>query len=111
MELRSKLSSVRDVQAKVAQVADKLGLHANAPTLTLTLLTEVGRLADEVLSATAGGRRPFRPGEEWQQRLADVAFTVINLADQTGVQLDDALHGAIARREAAAPQVDDLPGW
>jgi NTP pyrophosphatase (non-canonical NTP hydrolase) len=102
---------VREVQAKVAQAADKLGLHANAPTLTLTLLTEIGRLSEEVLGATGSGRRPFRPTEGWQQRLADVAFTVINLADQTGVDLGTALDGAIARHEADAKPVDDLPGW
>jgi NTP pyrophosphatase (non-canonical NTP hydrolase) len=104
---------VREVQTKVAQAADKLGLHANAPTLTLTLLTEVGRLADEVLAATGGGRRPFRPTDEWQQRLADITFTVVNLADQTGVDLATAMDATIARREAEADAkpVDDLPGW
>lgn len=102
---------MREVQTKVAQAADKLGLHANAPTLTLTLLSETGRLADEVLEATASGRRPFRPTDGWEQRLADLAFTVINLADQTGVDLASALEGTIARHEANAKPVDDLPGW
>ena len=102
---------MHEVQTKVAQAADKLGLHANVPTLTLTLLAEVGRLADEVLGATAGGRKPFRPTEGWEQRLADLAFTVINLADQTGVDLATGLDGTIARHEANAKPVDDLPGW
>ncbi|CAM3400833.1 hypothetical protein KIPE111705_06665 [Kibdelosporangium persicum] len=102
---------MREVQQKVAQAADKLGLHANAPTLTLTLLSDIGKLSDEVLAATANGRRPFRPTEGWEQRLADLAFTVINLADQTGVDLSAALDGTIARHEANAKPVDDLPGW
>lgn len=102
---------MREVQTKVAQAADKLGLHANAPSLTLTLLSEIGRLSDEVLAATANGRRPFRPTEGWEQRLADLAFTVINLADQTGVDLATALDGTIARHEANSKPVDDLPGW
>ncbi|TCO52363.1 hypothetical protein [Actinocrispum wychmicini] len=102
---------MREVQTKVAQAADKLGLHANVPTLTLTMLAEVGRLADEVLAATSGGRRPFRPTESWEQRLADVVFTTVNLADQTGVDLTSAVDGAIARHEANAKPVDDLPGW
>jgi hypothetical protein len=105
------LSEVREVQQRVAQTADKLGLHANAPTLTLTLLTEIGRLAEDVLAATEGGRRPFRPTGEWDQRLADIVFTVVNLADQTSVDLATALEGAIARQEANAKPVDDLPGW
>lgn len=102
---------MREVQAKVAQAADKLGLHANVPTLTLTMLAEIGRLADEVLASTEGGRRPFRPSDGWEQRLADVVFTAVNLADQTGVDLSAALDGAIARHEANAKPVDDLPGW
>ncbi|MEV4317030.1 hypothetical protein [Actinocrispum sp. NPDC049592] len=102
---------MREVQAKVAQAADKLGLHANAPTLTLTLQTDIGRLAEEVLAATGGGRRPFRPTEGWEQRLADLTFTLVNLADQTGVDLTTALDAAIARHEANAKPLDDLPGW
>lgn len=102
---------MREVQTKIAQAADKFGLHANAPTLTLTLTTEIGRLADEVLTATAAGRRPFRPTEGWEQRLADIVFTVVNLADQTGVDLATALDGTIARHEASAKPMDDLPGW
>jgi hypothetical protein len=103
---------VRDLQANIAQLADRLGLHATAPVLTLGLLTDVGRLADEALAATSFGRRPFRPTDAWAQRLADVAFTMINLADQTGVDLDAALRAALTRYQAgpaATPVADDLP--
>lgn len=103
---------VRDLQANIAQVADRLGLHATAPVLTLGLVTDVGRLADEALAATSFGRRPFRPTDAWAQRLAEVAFTMINLADQTGVDLDAALRATLARYQASstpAPVADDLP--
>ena len=103
---------VRDLQANIAQMADRLGLHATAPVLTLGLVTDVGRLANEALAATSFGRRPFRPTDGWVQRLADVAFTVINLADQTGVDLDAALQTALSRYQASAaqaPATDDLP--
>jgi hypothetical protein len=103
---------VRDLQANIAQLADRLGLHATAPVLTLGLLTDVGRLADEALTATSFGRRPFRPTDAWAQRLAEVAFTMINLADQTGVDLEDALRAALTRYQAGsapAPVADDLP--
>jgi hypothetical protein len=102
---------VRDLQANIAQTADRLGLHATAPIMTLGLLTDIGRLADEALAATSFGRRPFRPTEAWAQRLADIAFTVINLADQTGIDLDAALQAALARYESNAKlaPVDDLP--
>ncbi|MBI1759284.1 MAG: hypothetical protein HYR62_08680 [Actinobacteria bacterium] len=102
---------MRELQTVVARTADQLGLHATAPTLLLGLLTDVGRLADEALSGTAFGRRPFRPTDDWAPRLADIAFTLINLADQTGVDLGNALRAALGRYQAvpAAPVVDDLP--
>jgi hypothetical protein len=103
---------VRDLQSNIAQLADRLGLHATAPVLTLGLLTDVGRLADEALAATSFGRRPFRPTDAWAQRLAEVAFTMINLADQTGVDLDAALRAALTRYQASpatTPVADDLP--
>jgi hypothetical protein len=102
---------VRELQARIAQTADRLGLHATAPTLTLGLLTDVGRLANEALAGTQFGRRPFRPTDAWAQRLADVAFTIINLADQTGVDLEQALYTALSRYAASMPAapVDDLP--
>ena len=103
---------MREVQARIAQTADRLGLHAAAPIMTLGLLTDIGRLADEALSGTSFGRRPFRPTDAWAQRLADIAFTVINLADQTGVDLESALVDALTRYEASSTSLapaDDLP--
>ena len=102
---------MRELQARIAQTADKLGLHATAPIMTLGLLTDLGRLADEALAGTSFGRRPFRPPDAWAQRLADIAFTVINLADQTGVDLESAVLAALTRYEAstALAPADDLP--
>ncbi len=103
---------MRELQARIAQTADRLGLHATAPVLTLGLLTDLGRLADEALAGTSFGRRPFRPTDGWTQRLADVAFTVINLADQSGIDLEAALHSALTRYESSAvgaAPADDLP--
>jgi hypothetical protein len=102
---------VRDLQARIAQTSDSLGLHAAAPIMTLGLLTDVGRLADEALAGTSFGRRPFRPTDAWAQRLADIAFTVINLADQTGVDLESAVLAALNRYQssAATTPADDLP--
>jgi NTP pyrophosphatase (non-canonical NTP hydrolase) len=99
------------MQANIAETADRLGLHATAPIMTLGLLTDIGRLAEEALAGTSFGRRPFRPTEAWAKRLADIAFAVINLADQTGIDLESALQAALARYEATArlAPADDLP--
>lgn len=106
-----------DVQQTVARSADAADLHATAPALLLELQTGVGGLAAAATAGTERGRRPFRPDAEWEHRLADVAFGVYLLADQTGVQLDRAVlglaesvrRGAEARAASVAPD-DEWPG-
>ena len=102
---------MRELQTKITQAADRLRLHATAPALTLGLVTEIGRLSDEALAGSGGGRRPFRPTDDWPAKLAEVAFAVLNLADQTGVDLEAEINAAIARKDEEAVKIpaDDLP--
>lgn len=82
---------MRELQQYVAETADRLGLHATPATLLLDLQARVGALADEVIRATEHGRRPFRPTRDWEAQLGDVAFALITLADQTGVDTGQAV--------------------
>jgi NTP pyrophosphatase (non-canonical NTP hydrolase) len=97
---------VRELQQYVAEAGDRLGLHATAATLLLDLQGRVGTLADEVVRATEHGRRPFRPSRDWELLLGDVAFALVTLADQTGVDTDRAVRVAADRmyRSAMAQQ-------
>jgi len=97
---------VRELQQYVAETADRLGLHATPATLLLDLQARVGALAEEVVRATQHGRRPFRPSPEWEGMLGDLAFAMVTLADQTGVDADRALRIAVDRmyRSATAQQ-------
>ncbi len=82
---------MRELQQYVAETADRLGLHATPATLLLDLQARVGALAEEVVRATEHGRRPFRPTRDWETLLGDLAFAVVTLADQTGVDTDRAV--------------------
>jgi NTP pyrophosphatase (non-canonical NTP hydrolase) len=97
---------VRELQQYVAETADRLGLHAAPATLLLDLQARVGALADEVVRATERGRRPFRPTRDWEVLLGDVAFALVTLADQTGVDTGRAAQVAADRmyRSAVAQQ-------
>jgi NTP pyrophosphatase (non-canonical NTP hydrolase) len=97
---------VRELQQFVAETADRLGLHATPPTLLLDLQARTGALADEVVRATEHGRRPFRPTRDWEALLGDLAFALVTLADQTGVDADRAIRVAADRlyRSAMAHQ-------
>jgi hypothetical protein len=93
---------VRELQQYVAETADRLGLHATPATLLLDLQVRVGALADEVVRATEHGRRPFRPTQEWEVLLGDLAFAMVTLADQTGVDADRAVRIAADRMYRSA---------
>lgn len=93
---------MRELQNVVAETADRLGLHATPATLLLDLQVRVGALADEVVRATEHGRRPFRPTRDWELLLGDLAFAMVALADQTGVDTDRAVRVAADRMYRAA---------
>lgn len=80
-----------NLQQVVAASADTADLHAPAPTLLLELQTLLGALCATVTAGTERGRRPFRPGPDWSPRLGELAYGVYLLADQTGVDLNEAV--------------------
>ena len=95
----------------VARSADAAELHAPVPTLMLELQTLLGTLSATVAAETNRGRKPFRPGPDWAQRLGELAYGVYLLADQTGVDVEQAI-GATAGRigQSAPPPPSDPEG-
>ncbi len=79
------------MQSRVAATADAADLHATAPTLLLELQSLLGALSTTVTAATDRGRRPFRPGPDWSNRLGELAYGVYLLGDQTGVEVERAV--------------------
>ena len=102
-----------DLQERVAYTADIADLHAPVPTLLLELQTMLGGLTASATSSTERGRRPFRPGGDWQHRLGELAYGVYLLADQTGVNLAEAIEMTAGHLQARAQQAksSDAQGW
>jgi hypothetical protein len=102
-----------DVQARVAQSADTADLHAPVPTLLLELQSLLGTLTATVTSETDRGRRPYRPGPNWSQRLGELAYGVYLLADQTGVDVAKAVDLTAQQLELRGQQAKaaDQQGW
>lgn len=95
-----------EIARVVADSADEAGLHASVPALLLELQSLMGAVTASVTTATERGRRPFRPGPDWPARLGELAYAVYLLADQTGVDLDQAVRGRagqLNRAERAEP--------
>jgi hypothetical protein len=80
-----------EIQERVARSADAAELHATAPTLLIELQSLLGALGATVTAGTERGRRPFRPGPDWAHRLGELAYGVYLLADQTGVDVAQAV--------------------
>lgn len=102
-----------DVQARVAQSADAADLHATVPTLLLELQSLLGTLTATVTTETDRGRRPYRPGPNWNHRLGELAYGVYLLADQTGVDVATAVELTAQQLEMRGRQAKaaDQHGW
>ena len=100
-----------DLQAAVARSADRADLHATVPTLLIEVQTALGALAATVTTGTERGRRPYRPDANWAARLGELAYGVYLLADQTGVDIADAVtvtaRQVEVRREQTHNPADD----
>jgi len=88
-----------DFQRTVARFVERHELQIPVEARTLDLVSEVGELAKEVLKGTDYGRKPFAPAEEWAGELGDAFFSLICVANGTGVNLRAALEGALAKYE------------
>lgn len=102
---------MEDLQQTVARSSDSADLHATVPMLLLDLQTLLGALSATVTNGSQRGRRPYRPDDDWAPRLGELAYGVYVLADQTGVDLADAVrltadHLALKGEQAKA-QADD----
>jgi hypothetical protein len=102
-----------ELQSAVASSADEADLHAAVPTLLLELQTLLGSLTATVNAGTERGRRPFRPGPDWPSRLGDLAYGVYLLADQTGVDVGQAVRATAdsLRQHASRQRATEAQGW
>lgn len=95
-----------DLTEVVTRTADAAGLHAPVPTLLLELQSLLGTLSAAVTAATDRGRRPFRPTPEWSARLGELGYGVYLLADQSGVDVEQAVRATAANLHRQAPPPD-----
>ena len=89
-------------QRAVADFVDQRRLTDRVESRILDLLSEVGELAKEDLLSTQYGQEPFQPNEAWRDEMGDVVFSLICLANITGVDLSSALAAALTKYKERA---------
>lgn len=76
------------------------GIEAPVQARLLDLSSEVGELSKEYLKSTNYGREPFgEPPDGWEGELGDVFFSLVCLANSTGVDLEAALQRTLEKYE------------
>ena len=91
------MSEMATLQRTVASFVEEAGIEASVHMRLLDLVSEVGELSKEVLTATNYGRDSFHPPDGWAGELGDAFFVLACLANDTGVDLEAALDGALGK--------------
>ena len=89
-----------EMQARVADFVERHGLEIPVAFRALDLVTEVGEFAKEVLKSTDYGRASLQNNAALQDELADAAFALICIANSLGIDLDEAISGALQKYES-----------
>ncbi len=88
---------IQDVQSRVAQFVQQHGLEAGIEARLLDLLSELGELAKEALKGSDYGLSEYSRTPDWENELADVFFSLVCLANSSGVDLEQALDKALQK--------------
>lgn len=93
-----------ETQQAVARFVEEYDLEASVEARLLDIVSEVGELSKEALKATSYGREAFRKTDGWSDELGDTLFSLVCLANSSGVDLEAALDQALDkyRRRLAA---------
>ena len=103
-----RLAASYDPQTAVARFVERHQLGTSVEARALDLVSEVGEVAKEVLKGTAYGREPFSPTDAWAGELGDAFFSLLCVANGTGVDLKAALQEAIIKYERRIALRGDL---
>ncbi|MDE5773497.1 MAG: nucleotide pyrophosphohydrolase [Muribaculaceae bacterium] len=97
--------TIEDAQRRVHEWIEGIGKGYFSELTNMALLTEeVGELA-RVMARTYGDQRPKKgetdsrtPREKMAEEMADVLWVLICLANQTGIDLTDALEASFRKK-------------
>jgi NTP pyrophosphatase (non-canonical NTP hydrolase) len=86
-------------QKVVAEFCKRHNLSGSAEIRLLDTLSELGEVAKEILKSTNYGASAFEQRDEIKSELGDLFFSLLTLANELDVPLDEALTEALAKYE------------
>lgn len=74
----------------------------------LDLVSEVGELAKELLDSSSYGSEEFTPTSNWGIEIGDILFSLICIANQTGINLENVLQRSVSKYKRRIGQKGNL---
>ncbi|MEN8240449.1 MAG: MazG nucleotide pyrophosphohydrolase domain-containing protein [Chloroflexota bacterium] len=84
-------------QTLVDSFVKEYQLETSVEIRLLDLQSELGELAKEALKGNQYGKSKFTTTPNWEEELADAFFSLVCIANSTGVNLDTALEKALGK--------------
>lgn len=97
-----------DIQLKINEFTEEKGINSRVDIRIIDLASEVGELSKEVLKGTDYGKKQFRITEGWKNEIGDVLFSLICIANNTDVNLEECLNKVIDKYEKRFAIENDL---
>ena len=91
--------AIPEIQATVLEFVNDHHLEIEVPYRMLDLVSGLGEVAKEVLKSSHYGITRFLPENRWEDELGDLFFSLICLANSTGVNLEEALNNVLQKYE------------
>jgi NTP pyrophosphatase (non-canonical NTP hydrolase) len=91
---------VHEIQERAALFVQENRLEAPVAARVLDLVSEVGEVAKEVLVSSKYGHGELRASPSWCEELGDAFFSLVCVANSTGVDLERCFLEALAKYDA-----------
>ena len=91
------------MQQKVKNFNDSMPCHKKPMPVSarmLDIVSEVGELSKEVLKSTTYGTKDFSVTEDYEMEFGDVLYSLLSLANETGIDSEKALDKILAKYKA-----------
>ncbi len=99
------------MQSKVKEFYHNKKCHSEkmpVSTRVLDIQSEVGELAKEVLKNSKYGTKEFVVSEDFEMELGDVLYSLLSLADETGVDAEACLDKVLAKYKSRIENSDNM---
>lgn len=98
---------MKQTQHTIATFVHAHDLETDVASRVLDLVSEIGEVSKELLKGTSYGKIAFQPTDNWESELGDALFSLICVANATGVDLGEALKGVLEKYQKRLAETDD----